>query len=78
MLGKHSGQISIFDHMIYEKIIPKDHILIKINEIFDFSFVYDLIEDHYSPVGRLSIDPLILIKNPNRYGIQMVFRSWNR
>jgi transposase len=62
MLGKHNGQISIFDHMIYEKVIPENHILKKIDEVFDFTFIYNLIEENYSPIGRVSIDPLIFIK----------------
>lgn len=27
MLGKNGGQVDMFDHMIFEKIIPKDHLI---------------------------------------------------
>ena len=32
---------------LYDRIIPKDHILRKINEIVDFSFVYEELESKY-------------------------------
>ncbi len=41
MLGKNGSQIDIFNHMIFEKLIPKDHLLVKIDSIVDFSFVYN-------------------------------------
>ncbi len=36
----------------------------KIESAIDFSFIYDLVQDHYSKIGRPSIDPVILIKLP--------------
>ena len=62
MLGKNTGQIDVFDHMIFERLIPKDHILIKIDKIVDFSFVYEKIKDKYSAVGRGSKDPIMMLK----------------
>lgn len=41
MLKKNDGQIDIFNHMIFEKLIPKNHLLVKIDSIMDFSFVYE-------------------------------------
>ncbi|OGO78232.1 MAG: hypothetical protein A2Y23_00500 [Clostridiales bacterium GWB2_37_7] len=62
MLKKSSGQIDIFNHMIYEKLIPKDHLLIKIDSIIDFSFIYEKLADRYSDVGRGSEDPVMMTK----------------
>ena len=45
MLGKNNPQIDIFTHMIFERLIPKDHLLVLINSIIDFSFVYDMVKD---------------------------------
>ncbi|WHH60634.1 hypothetical protein [Petroclostridium sp. X23] len=44
MMSKNSGQIDIFNSIIFEKLIPKDHLLIKIDSIIDFPFVYG--KDH--------------------------------
>ena len=62
MIGKRVGQIDIFNHMIYEKLIPKDHLLIQIDNILDFSFVYNITKEFYSPVGRKSYDPVMMFK----------------
>lgn len=62
MLGKQSGQVDIFSSMIFEKLISKDHLLVKINEIIDFSFVYEIVKDYYSELGRQSFDPVVMFK----------------
>jgi len=48
--------------MIFERLIPKDHLLVLINSIIDFSFVYDLVKDKYSDIGRKSEDPVMMLK----------------
>lgn len=45
-----------------EELVPKDHLLRKIDRAINFDFVYEQILKLYSPVGRPSIDPLVLIK----------------
>lgn len=62
MLKKNSGQIDIFNQMIYEKLMPKDHLLIKIDSIFDFTFIYEKLKEGYSEIGRGSIDPMMMLK----------------
>ena len=62
MLKKNRPQLDMFDHIIFEKLVPKDHLLIKIDSIIDFSFIYDLVKDQYSPIGRGSKDPVMLVK----------------
>jgi len=62
VLGKNNPQIDIFTHMIFERLIPKDHLLVLIDSIIDFSFVYDIVKDKYSDVGRSSEDPVMMLK----------------
>jgi transposase len=62
MLIKNSEQIDVFNHMIFERLIPKDHLLVKIDSTVDFSFVYDKIKDKYSKIGRGSKDPIMMLK----------------
>ena len=48
-----------------DQLVPQDHLLRKIDNCIDFSFIYDLVEDKYCPDnGRPSIDPVTLIKIP--------------
>jgi transposase len=48
--------------MIFERLIPKDHLLVKIDSLIDFSFVYEIVKDNYSDIGRKSEDPVVLFK----------------
>ena len=49
--------------MIYERLVPADHLLRKITATVDLSFVTDLVSDCYCPDnGRPSWDPLLLFK----------------
>jgi transposase len=48
---------------IYDLIVPKDNVLRKINELIDFSFVYDELKDnYYLDNGRNAIDPIRMFK----------------
>lgn len=46
----------------WEELIPEDHLLRKIDEAIDFDFIYDKVKHLYSPIGRPSIDPVVLFK----------------
>lgn len=48
---------------IYDLVIPKDNLLRKINELVDFSFVYDeLLENYCLDNGRNAINPIRMFK----------------
>ena len=48
---------------LYEKLIPKDHLLRRLNEMIDFSFVEAELESKYSPnMGRKAIPPIQMFK----------------
>jgi transposase len=61
MLGKKS-----FENkpvlVCLEDLVPKDDFLRQVAEIVDFAFIPPLVADRYSPIGRCSIDPLVVIK----------------
>ena len=60
--GRKSSQIEMVS---LDQLVPEDHILRKIDENIDFSFIYDLVEEKYcTDNGRPSIDPVVLIKIP--------------
>ena len=49
---------------IYDLVVPKDNMLRKINELIDFSFVYDELLDKYCiNNGRNAIDPIRMLKS---------------
>ena len=46
-----------------DELVPHNHLLRKIDRVIDWSFIYDLVREKYSPdMGRPSIDPVVLIK----------------
>ena len=48
-----------------EQLVPEEHIVRKIENAIDWSFIYEMVEDSYSEEqGRPSLDPVILIKLP--------------
>lgn len=48
-----------------DDLVPQNHLLRIIDKAIDWSFIYDLVRDKYSPdQGRPSIDPVTLIKIP--------------
>ena len=60
MQEEHSPQAS-FLGMIYDELIPADHLLRKLAAAVDLSFVSELVGDCYCPDnGRPSWDPLVL------------------
>ena len=62
MQGEHSAQASFFG-MIYDDLIPPDHLLRKLAVAVDFSFVSALVSDCYCPDnGCPSWNPLVLFK----------------
>lgn len=46
-----------------EMLVPKDHLLRKVDSAVDFEKIYEFVEDLYcKDNGRPSIDPVVLIK----------------
>jgi hypothetical protein len=58
MLKPKSSQNSFYGSYLYDRIVPQDHLLHKINAIVDFSFINELVRDGYTPdFGRPAEDP---------------------
>jgi transposase len=63
MLKTKSAQESFYGSYLYDKIVPADHLLRKINQVVDFSFVNDLVRDRYTPdFGRPAEDPEFMVR----------------
>ncbi len=56
------GQVQMF---CMDDLVPQNHLLRAVDSCIDWSFIYDLVEEKYSPdFGRPSMDPVVLIKIP--------------
>jgi transposase len=49
MLKDKPPQESFYGSYLYDRIVPVDHLLRKINQVVDFSFVTELVKDRYTP-----------------------------
>ncbi len=45
-----------------EELVPQDHFYRHLQTVLDLSFVYDLVRECYSDVGRPSLDPVVFFK----------------
>ena len=63
MLKAKSPQESFYGSYLYDRIVPVDHVLRKINQVVDLSFANEILKDRYSQsVGRPAEDPEFLLR----------------
>ena len=63
MLKKPSPQQTALEMLSLEGLIPKDHLLRKIDAVIDFSFIHDRVAGLYCPDnGRPPLDPTLMFK----------------
>jgi transposase len=62
MRSKHDSiQRDQLEMISLDQLVPPNHLVRKMGAAIDFTFIYDLVKDMYSEVGRPSIDPVILV-----------------
>ncbi len=79
MLTKNKKSSFNTEMVNIEDLVPQDHMLRIIEKEFDFSFIYDYVENLYSAYGRPSIDPVVLFKChflKVYYGIRSLRRTY--
>ncbi|WP_436876475.1 transposase, partial [Mammaliicoccus sciuri] len=63
MLNKSENKRDQYEMISVSELVPKNHLLRKVDNILDLNFVYELVEDKYClDNGRPTIDPVILVK----------------
>src|SRR6478736_443242 len=62
MMGQQKPSESLFYYFRLEEQIPTHHLLRMIDGHVDFSFLREQLKDFYSPTGRPSIDPEVLLR----------------
>ena len=74
MLKREQEQRQAIEMLCVDMLVPKDHLLRKIDAAVDFTHIYDLVEDLYcEDNGRPSCDPVVLFK---LVLIQRIAGSW--
>ena len=63
MIGKENLQPKLFETVNIENLVPQNHILRKIKQVIDFSYINKISSEYYcSDNGRPSIPPIVLFK----------------
>lgn len=63
MMGKKDNrERNQLEVVSLEDLVPKNHLVRKLDAALDFHFIYDVVKDLYKPFGRESIDPVVLVK----------------
>ena len=63
MLNSRPQTQSSLEFVCIDELVPKDHLLRKIDKQIDFSFIHDLVKDLYCPGnGRPALDPTLMFK----------------
>jgi transposase len=63
MMGRSSqDQEQLFYSFNLEEVVPDDHLVRPIARVLDLSWVRAELAPHYSPLGRPSIDPVLMIR----------------
>ena len=62
MIREHTTQQEL-EFVSIDSLVPKDHLLCKIDHTIDFNFIRDKVKDLYcADNGRPAIDPVVLFK----------------
>ena len=62
-----------------DMLVPKDHLLRKVEKVMDYEWLYERLEGYYSKKGRPGIDPVVLIKMvliQHLFGIPSLRQTW--
>jgi transposase len=63
MMGRReNGQGQFFYAFDLDEVVPPDHLVRQIDGVLDLSWVHKELAPYYSPTGRPSIDPVLMIR----------------
>ncbi len=61
--SRRSPQESFYGSYLYDRIVPVDHVLRKINQVVDLSFADEILKDRYNQtIGRPAEDPEFMLR----------------
>jgi transposase len=62
MMGQRDFETKLYYQLSIDELMPQDHLLRRIAEAVDFSFVRPLCRPFYSHTGQPSVDPVVIFK----------------
>ena len=62
MMGQREFETKLYYQLSLDALVPQDHLLRRIADAVDFSFVRPLCRPYYSHTGQPSVDPVVIFK----------------
>ena len=62
MMGRQNAQDKLFYQFRLEDHVPSDHLLRQLDSVLNFDQVRTVLARHYSPLGRPSVDPELMLR----------------
>lgn len=62
MMGQRDFETKLYYQLSLDALVPQDHLLRRIADAVDFSFVRPLCRPYYSHTGQPSVDPVVIFK----------------
>jgi transposase len=62
MMGCKRFEAELFHSLSLAKLVPQDHLLRRLDETLDLSFVREYCGEYYSHTGQPSVDPVVIFK----------------
>ena len=62
MMGRKRFEAKLFHSLSLAKLVPEDHLLRRLDETLDLSFVREYCGEYYSHTGQPSVDPVVIFK----------------
>lgn len=62
MMGQRDFETKLYYQLSLDRLVPTDHLLRRIQDAVDFSFVRRLCRPYYSHTGQPSVDPVVIFK----------------
>ena len=62
MMGRKRFEAKLFHSLSLAKLVPEGHLLRRLEETIDLSFVRDYCQEYYSHTGQPSVDPVVIFK----------------
>jgi transposase len=62
MMGRKVAEPKLYVNFSLDAAVPPNHLVRRLAQAVDFSFVHGLVQRYYSQVGKPSVDPVVLFK----------------
>lgn len=62
MMGRKVAEPKLYVSFSLDAAVPRNHLVRRLAQAVDFSFVHGLVQRYYSQVGKPSVDPVVLFK----------------